>query len=310
MLDVPMTFTGHRIGIDVGGTKIEGILLGANGVELRRLRISTPREYHATVSAIVRLVQQLEADASWHVHATVGVGIPGTVTPSTGLVKNANSTWLIGQPLQRDLAERLARDVRMLNDADCFALSEATDGAGAHAPTVFGVILGTGVGGGVVVHGRVVQGPNLIAGEWGHNPLPWATANELPGAACYCGQFGCIETWLSGPSFARDYHEHGGDVNHTTAEIALRAQQSDAVAAAALTRYIDRLARALASVINVLDPHVIVLGGGMSNLTGLADAVSAQLLQWVFSDTVHTRVVRNMHGDASGVRGAAWLWPS
>lgn len=304
-----MTFTDHRIGIDVGGSKIEGILLGASGAELGRVRVATPREYHAAVSAIVSVVRQLEASVSPNAYATVGIGIPGSVTPSTELVKNANSVWLIGQPLQRDLAQQLARDVRIQNDADCFVLSEATDGAGAGAAIVFGVILGTGVGGGVVVDNKTLQGPNLIAGEWGHNPLPWPTTVELPGPPCYCGKHGCIETWLSGPGFARDYREHGGDATLATADIAHRAHQNDRSARSALDRYTNRLARALATVINVLDPHVVVLGGGMSNVAGLADSVQAQLSQWVFSDTVLTKVVRNVHGDSSGVRGAAWLWP-
>ncbi len=298
-----------RIGIDLGGTKIEGIALGDGGDELSRRRIPTPRDYVGTVDAIAGLVHDLERDTG--ARGTVGIGIPGAVTPSTGLVKNANSVWLIGQPLIRDLEDRLARSVRVRNDADCFALSEATDGAAANAPTVFGVILGTGVGGGVVIDGKAVQGPNLITGEWGHNPLPWPSADELNAPPCYCGKRGCIESWLSGPAFERDYAQHAapGAAARSGREIVAAAGEGDLVAREALARYYDRLARALATVINLLDPFVVVLGGGMSNIPGLADAVSTRLPEWVFSDQVATRVVRHVHGDSSGVRGAAWLWP-
>jgi len=295
-----------RIGIDLGGTKIEGIALGDAGDVLARRRVATPRRYDGTVAAIVDLVAALEREVA--ARGTVGVGIPGAVTPSTGLVKNANSEWLIGQPLIRDLEIRLDRPVRVMNDADCFALSEATDGAAAGAESVFGVILGTGVGGGIVVHGRCLQGPNLIAGEWGHNPLPWPGADELNGPSCYCGKQGCIESWLSGPGFERDHARRSG-VAAGAREIVAAAGAGDASARASLDRYHDRLARALATVINVLDPWVVVLGGGMSNIPGLADAVSDRLPSWVFSDQVATRVVRHVHGDSSGVRGAAWLWP-
>jgi fructokinase len=229
------------------------------------------------------------------------------VTPSTGLVKNANSVWLNGQPLARDLTARLSRPVRVMNDADCFALSEATDGAAAGAEIVFGVILGTGVGGGIVVRGHALQGPNLITGEWGHNPLPWPTAEEFDGPPCYCGKRGCIESWLSGPGFERDYAAESG-IRRRGREIVTAAQSGEGEAMRALTRYHERLARALSSVINVLDPHVIVLGGGMSNTPGLADATLKRLPAWVFSDSVETRLVRHRHGDSSGVRGAAWLW--
>ncbi len=300
-----------RIGIDLGGTKLEGIALRDDGIELARERVATPRHYDGTIAAIADLVKRL--DEAGGDRGSVGIGIPGAVTPSTGLVKNANSVWLIGQPLVRDLETALDRPVRVMNDADCFALSEATDGAGAGAATVFGVILGTGVGGGLVVGGRPVQGPNLVTGEWGHNPLPWPVSAELDDApACYCGKRGCIETWLSGPGFARDYTRAEGlasDAAPTARAIAELAATGDRGAAAALDRYHDRLSRALATVINVLDPWTVVLGGGMSNLSGLAEAVGARLPRWVFSDSVQTRVVRNHHGDSSGVRGAAWLWP-
>lgn len=298
--------TSLRIGIDLGGTKIEGIALADDGSERARRRVSTPRSYPDTVNAISGLVEQLEQQAGGR--GSVGLGIPGAVTPATGLVKNANSTWLIGQPLGRDLETRLGRPIRIMNDADCFALSEATDGAAAGADSVFGVILGTGVGGGVVVRGQCLQGPNLIAGEWGHNPLPWPAPDEIDGPSCYCGKRGCIEAWLSGPGFARDYAAHGGTAVDGPAIVAA-AGTGDAAASAALERYVSRLGRALASVINVLDPWVIVLGGGMSNIPGLADMAQAQLPAWVFSDHVETRVVRHRHGDSSGVRGAAWLWP-
>jgi fructokinase len=300
-----------RIGIDLGGTKIEGIALRDDGEEVGRRRVATPRSYTGTIDAIADLVASLELASG--AAGTVGIGIPGAVTPATGLVKNANSVWLIGQPLTRDLAQRLAREVRVANDADCFALSEATDGAAAGADTVFGVILGTGVGGGIVINGRCLSGPNQIVGEWGHNPLPWLTPDEFPGPDCYCGKRGCIETWLSGPGFERDYAAHGEPAEHESPvggrEIVAAALTGDARAGAALDRYRDRLARALATIINVLDPEVIVLGGGMSNITGLAESVSERLPAWVFSDRVDTRVVRHRHGDSSGFRGAAWLWP-
>jgi fructokinase len=294
-----------RIGIDLGGTKIEGVALGEHGRVLARRRVATPRNYATTLDAIVSVVEDLEHDVGGK--GTVGIGIPGAVTPETGLVKNANSTWLIGEPLGRDLERRLSRPVRLMNDANCFALSEATDGAGAGASVVFGVILGTGVGGGIVVDGRCLQGANLIAGEWGHNPLPWMTADEYPGPGCYCGKAGCIEMFLSGPGVERDHEQHGGG-HRSTHTIVDDAARGDPAAVATIERYHDRLARALASLINVLDPDIIVLGGGMSNLAGLAESTSARLPRYVFSDTLVTRVVRNAHGDSSGVRGAAWLW--
>ena len=294
-----------RIGIDLGGTKIEAIALADTGDIVARRRTETPRAYEATLDAIAKLVAEVEAAAGER--GTVGIGIPGAIVPSTGLVKNANSVWLIGQPLGRDLEARLGRPIRVSNDANCFAISEASDGAAAGAGVVFGVILGTGVGGGIVVDGRVLDGPNLIAGEWGHNPLPWMTANEHPGPACYCGKLGCIEMFLSGPGFERDFAEHAKLALSSKAIVAAAAA-GEADAESTLARYCDRLARALSSVINLLDPDVIVLGGGMSNLPSLAESVTALLPQYVFSDSVSTRVVRNLHGDSSGVRGAAWLW--
>jgi fructokinase len=295
----------HRIGIDLGGTKTEGIVLAPDGTITARQRIATPRNYDATIDAIANLVASLERQAN--VTATVGIGIPGVINPATGLVKNANSTWLVGRPLAADLERALGRPVRAMNDANCFAISEAIDGAARDASTVFGVILGTGVGGGVVINGRVLIGANLIAGEWGHNPLPWMTPGEYPGAPCYCGKLGCIETWLSGPAFERGYAERAG-ASLAASEIVRAAQSESDLAKAVLREYEDRLTRALASLINVLDPEVIVLGGGMSNVPSLADAVTAALPKYVFSDSVRTRVVPNMHGDSSGVRGAAWLW--
>ncbi len=241
--------------------------------------------------------------------ASVGVGIPGVPSPATGLVKNANTTCLIGRPFDRDLAARLGRPVRLANDANCFVMSEAADGAAAGARTVFGVILGTGVGGGLVIDGRIVVGANAIAGEWGHNPLPWPSDAERPGRRCYCGQHGCIETFLSGPGLAADFAESTGR-SLGAPEIVDAAGRGDAAAGAALERYEDRLARALATVINVVDPDVIVLGGGLSNLAQLYEAVPRRWAAYVFSDAVMTRLVQADHGDSSGVRGAAWLWPA
>ncbi|MGE0080432.1 MAG: ROK family protein [Thiohalomonadaceae bacterium] len=297
-----------RIGVDLGGTKIEIIALDDDGAVLARRRIATPREdYAATVHAIASLVQAVETELGRR--GSVGVGIPGAISPATGLVKNANSTWLIGRPLDRDLAAALDRPVRLANDANCFAVSEATDGAARGAEVVFGVIVGTGTGGGVVVNGRPLHGANAIGGECGHNPLPWPRAEELPGPACYCGHHGCIETWLSGPGFEREFKATTG-VALSAAAIVQAAERGDARAEAALQRYEDRMARALASVINLLDPDVIVLGGGMSNIVRLYRNVPALWTQHVFSDRVDTRLLPPAHGDASGVRGAAWLWPS
>jgi fructokinase len=294
-----------RIGIDLGGTKIEGIALSDSGAELARLRVPTPRDYDGTVDALRWMVRDLEQATG--LTGTVGIGIPGAVVPETGAVKNANSVWLNGRTLPGDLERAIGRPVRMMNDANCFALSEATDGAAAGADVVFGVILGTGVGGGIVVGGRCLVGPNLIAGEWGHNPLPWMTDDERPGPACYCGKRGCVETFLSGPGLERDHETHAG-VRLASREIVRAAAAGDPPASATMARYHERLGRALAALVNVLDPDVVVLGGGMSNVPGLAEACLPSLRAFIFSDGVKTRVVKNMHGDSSGVRGAAWLW--
>jgi fructokinase len=295
-----------RIGIDLGGTKIEGLALDRHGRELARLRVRTPRDdYEATIAAVAGLVAALEHDAGSR--GRVGVGMPGAISPATGLVKNANSTWLNGKPFALDLARALGRPVRVANDANCFVLSEATDGAGAGLNVVFGVILGTGTGGGIAVGGRVLTGPNAIAGEWGHNPLPWPGPDEWPGPPCYCGRRGCIETFLSGPGLARDCPTSNAPGVGAEAIVA-RAAAGDPAARAALDRYADRMARALAAVINVLDPDAIVLGGGLSNVAALYAAVPGLWTRWVFSDRVDTRILRARHGDSSGVRGAAWLW--
>jgi fructokinase len=295
-----------RIGIDLGGTKIEAIALDADTVVFRR-RIPTPREYEGTLDVIAGLVETIEGKAG--PAGTVGIGIPGVVSRTTGVVKNANSTWLIGRALLRDLEARLSRSIRIANDANCFALSEAMDGAGSGYPTVFGVIIGTGVGGGIAIRGEIHDGPNQIAGEWGHNPLPWMTDDERATAAeCYCGRCGCIETFLSGPGLERDHALRSG-ARLSSREIVRAAAGGERDAVQSLERYHDRLTRGLAAVINVLDPDAIVLGGGMSNLPDLPAAVSALLPGYVFSDAVLTRVVQNLHGDSSGVRGAAWLWP-
>ena len=285
-----------RIGVDIGGTKIEALALDAAGREVFRKRIPTPRgDYEATVAAVVSLVAEAGA-------GTVGVGIPGALSRATGRVKNANSTWLIGRSLKEDLERALKREIRLENDANCFALSEAVDGAGQGARVVFGVILGTGVGGGIVVDGRVLTGPNAIAGEWGHNPLPLPTDADLPLPSCYCGRFGCIETYLSGPGLARDHQQITG--------ARLAPEEIVSLQGESLRRYEERLARALATVINLLDPDVIVLGGGMSNIERLYGEVPRLWGRHVFSDRVTTRLARHAHGDSSGVRGAAWLWPS
>lgn len=292
-----------RLGIDLGGSKTEAIALDrASGAELARRRVPTERgSYDGTIRTIRDLIAGIESELG--ASGSVGVGIPGTISPRTGLVKNANSTWLIGKPFDRDLAEALGRPVRLANDADCFALSEATDGAGVGAATVFGVILGTGVGGGLVVGGHLVSGPNAIAGEWGHNPLPWPGRDELPGHYCYCGKAGCIETFLSGPALERDF---GGGAS--AAEIVRMAEDGDDKAEGLLSRYEDRLARALATVVNVFDPHVIVLGGGLGNVGRLYRNVPLLWGEYVFSDAVDTQLKPPVHGDSSGVRGAAWLW--
>ena len=297
---------GPRIGIDLGGTKIEAVLMDPAGEILRRERVPTPRDdYRVTIETIHQLVEQLERDLG--APATVGIGTPGAISPATGLVKNANSVWLNGKPLLHDLQRELNREVRMANDADCFALSEAIDGAGRDAEIVFGVILGTGVGGGIVVGRRLLAGPNAIAGEWGHNGLPWPRDEERPGPPCYCGLTGCIETFLSGPGLERDHAAVVG-ASLSGAEIVAAAEEGDAQADAAMQRYQQRLARALAAVINVVDPHVIVLGGGLSQVLRLYENVPSLWEPFVFSDRVDTRLVPPVHGDSGGVRGAAWLW--
>jgi fructokinase len=295
-----------RIGIDLGGTKIEGIALGDDGTELFRKRVSTPRaDYPATLKAICGLVEEIERQTGQQ--GSVGVGIPGAISPLTGLVKNANSTWLIGQPLKQQLEEQLQREVRISNDANCFVVSEATDGAAQDARVVFGVIIGTGTGGGIAIDRAPLTGANAIGGEWGHNPLPWPQDGELPGPSCYCGQHGCIETFLSGPGFERDFIAHGGPALPAK-DIVRKAAVGDPRAEAALGRYEQRMARALASIINILDPDIIVLGGGMSNVERLYENVPRLWADYVFSDHVSTRLVAPKFGDSSGVRGAAWLW--
>ncbi len=296
-----------RIGVDFGGSKIEAIALDGAGHELLRRRVPSPQSgYAATLDAVVALVGSIESEIGQR--GSLGIGIPGAISPATGLVKNANSTWLIGHPLDRDLCERLGRPVRLANDADCFALSEAVDGAGAGASVVFGAILGTGVGGGLVIDGKSLAGANAIAGEWGHNSLPWPNDDERPGPACYCGRSGCVETFLSGPGLARDHEEAGGRAL-APADIDALARDGDTAAEASLARYEDRLARALAAIINIVDPEVIVLGGGVSNLSRLFGNVPRLWEPFVFSDRVDTRLAAARHGDSSGVRGAAWLWP-
>jgi len=283
-----------RIGVDLGGSKIEAVALAPDGRETLRKRVLTPRgDYAGTLAAVTSLVAEIGP-------GNVGVGMPGTLSRLTGLVKNANSTWLIGRPLKEDLERALARPVRLENDANCFALSEAIDGAGAGARGVFGVILGTGVGGGIVVERQLLVGRNAIAGEWGHNPLPLPGPKDLPLPRCYCGRAGCIETYLSGPGLEREHRSLTGE-ERSAREVALADGE-------AMQRYVERLARALAGVVNVLDPDVIVLGGGLSNIDRLYRDVPQLWTRYIFSDHVTTRLLRNVHGDSSGVRGAAWLW--
>jgi fructokinase len=303
-----------RIGVDLGGTKIEGLALDEAGGELARLRVATPQQdYAATVKAIADVVADLERRVGAS-EASVGAGIPGTVVqaagPRFGLMKNANSTWLNGQPLERDLGLALGRPVRCANDANCLAVSEATDGAAAGAGLVFAVILGTGCGGGVALNGRVHVGPNGVAGEWGHNPLPWATEDELPGPQCYCGRRGCIETWISGTGLANDHRRVTGQAL-SGPEIVAAAAAGDAAAEASMTRLEDRTGRALASVVNMLDPDVIVIGGGLSKVDRLYANLPALITRHLFGGGgLATPVLKAKHGDASGVRGAAWLWPA
>lgn len=296
-----------RIGVDLGGTKIEFIALERDGRELHRHRIPTPRfDYEGTVRAVAESVVAIEKELVRT--ATVGVGIPGTISTKTGLVKNANSTWLNGTPFDKDLSQALAREVRCANDANCLAVSEATDGAGAGKHVVFAVILGTGCGGGIALDGHVHSGSNGVAGEWGHNTLPWMRAEEYPGPACYCGRNGCIETWISGTGLEADY-QRATNVALKGPEILARSVAGESTALAAFDRFEDRLTRGLAQVINLLDPDVIVMGGGASQIPRLYQNVPARLKEYVFGTETNTPLLPARHGDASGVRGAAWLWP-
>ena len=297
---------GIRIGIDLGGTKIEAVALAANGAILARQRFDSPRDdYLRTLEAIEHAIAVIEARIG--ARGTIGIGTPGALSRVTGRLRNSNSTWLNGKPIRDDLERRLGRPVRIENDANCFALSEAIDGAGSGSRVVIGIILGTGTGSGIVVDRQLLTGANAIAGEWGHNPLPWAAAEDLPAPPCWCGQAGCIETYLSGPGMARD-HLAATDARLTAADIAARAATGDPSALATVDRYVARLARALAHVINLVDPDAIVLGGGLSNIAAVYSRVPLQWGRHVFSDHVSTRLLPNVHGDASGVRGAAWLW--
>lgn len=296
-----------RLGIDLGGTKIAAVVLDGSGRVAWETRVPTPQgDYAGTVGAIETIVRAAES-ASGGV-CTVGVGMPGAISPATGLVKNANSVWLNGRPFKEDLERAIGREVRCANDANCLAISEAADGAAAGAEIVFGVILGTGAGGGLVVGGRPVTGANAVTGEWGHNPLPWPGDDERPGPACYCGRNGCLETFVSGPALAADYQRRGGAMM-AAEDVVLAAATGDALAVGALAAWHARVARGLASVINVIDPDVIVVGGGLSRVSSLYEAVPAAWAHWIFSDRVATRLVPARFGDASGVRGAAWLWP-
>ena len=296
-----------RIGVDFGGTKIEAAALDAAGAVTLRRRTPNPGDYDSALRVVRDLVESVAAETGAG-GAAVGVGIPGSISPRTGLVRNANSTWLNGRPFERDLATALGRPVRLANDANCFALSEAADGAAAGARVVFGVIVGTGCGGGLVVDGRIVEGRNGVAGEWGHTPLPWAEPHEHPGRACWCGRRGCMEVFVSGTAFEADFARAAGRAADAR-EIAAQAEAGEADAAAALERYVSRLARGLAAVCDVIDPDVVVLGGGMSNVEALYERLPGAVARHVFSDSFETRIVPAAHGDSSGVRGAAWLWP-
>jgi fructokinase len=296
--------TDHRIGIDFGGTKIEIIVLAPDGAVRLRRRVPNPGNYKGALLAVSGLVNAAESECG--LRCSVGVGIPGAISPSTGRVRNANSIWMNGMAFDRDLSEALAREVRVENDANCFALSEASDGAAAGKRIVFGVILGTGCGGGLVVEGRVLAGLHHIGGEWGHTPLPWPNAKDLPYPKCFCGNEGCMERYIAGPSLAADCNGPG---HRDASEIPARAAAGDSTAQAALDRHADRVARGFAQLINVLDPDAIVIGGGLSNMEHLYTAVPVLLRRHVIADTVMTPILRNAHGDSSGVRGAAWLWP-
>lgn len=297
---------GLRIGVDLGGSKIAGIALDRSGRQRAYVRISSPQgDYSATIRALVDVVAHLEAEAQGT--ANVGVGMPGSLSPTTGLARNANSTWLNGRPLGRDVSEALGRPVRFANDANCFALSEAVDGAGREARSVFGIILGTGCGGGIVIEQRLIEGARGIGGEWGHNPLPWPTREEHPGPECWCGRHGCLETWISGPGLADDHYRVTG-IRSSAQEIAEQAQAGDAAAEATLARHAGRVARGLAHVINVVDPEVVVIGGGLSKLAHLYTELPGLIVPHVFSDEAKVAVLPPKWGDDSGVRGAAWLW--
>lgn len=294
-----------RFGIDLGGTKIEIVALDRDGTFAHRRRIATPTEYGATIEGIAGLVE--EAEQALGRRGSVGIGIPGVISPTTGLVKNANSIALNGHHFDKDISARLQREVRVGNDANCFALSEASDGAGVGHHTVFGVIVGTGVGGGIVVGGTLIEGPNRVAGEWGHIPLPWPSHEEIPGRPCWCGQNGCMETWIAGPALARLY---AGEDARDAHDIPARAAAGDEKARQALAIHADRMGRGLSVIVNTLDPDVIVLGGGVSNMAHLYEELPKVMKRHVFSDFVTTPIVKNKHGDSSGVRGAAWLWPA
>ena len=296
-----------RIGVDFGGTKIEVAALADDGRIVGRKRDANPGEYGAAVERVTALIGEVEAEAGAKAKA-VGMGVPGSVSPKTGRLRNANSTWLNGKPFREDLEKSLGRPFRLANDANCFALSEASDGAAAGAGVVFGVIIGTGCGGGVVVNGKALDGVNGIAGEWGHIPLPWASGVEVPGHVCWCGRPNCLETWVAGSGFVADYQRATGR-KLPGADISKAAEAGEPEAVAALDRYVDRLGRALAVVCDILDPDVIVLGGGMSNVEALYTRVPEVTARWAFSDVFETQIVQAKHGDSSGVRGAAWLWP-
>jgi fructokinase len=296
-----------RIGVDFGGTKIEAAALDERGEYVARVRKPNPGNYNDAIGIVCDLVTEVEKQADVGA-MNVGLGMPGSISPKTGLVRNANSTWLNNKPFDQDLQKALGRDLRVANDANCFALSEATDGGGAGAKVVFGVIIGTGCGGGLVVDGRMIDGINGVAGEWGHMPLPWPSAEERGAHRCWCGRIDCLETWVSGSAFVADYQAHEGE-KLDGASIMARAREGDATAVAALDRYVDRLGRALAVLGDILDPDVIVLGGGMSNTDELYDRLPPVFARYIFSDTLNTKVVKAVHGDSSGVRGAAWLWP-
>jgi fructokinase len=301
--------TRVRIGIDLGGTKIAGVALGPSGATLCELRIAAPHgSYDETVEAIDHVARHLaeQAGVAWET-CSIGIGMPGSLSPRTKLIQGANSTWLNGRPFDRDLADRLQRPIRIANDANCFALSEATDGAGAGAQSVFGVIIGTGCGGGLVINGQIVEGARGIGGEWGHNPLPWANADEHPGPVCWCGRPGCLENWVSGTGMAADHNRMTGETA-TAQAIAERAGAGDSHAQATLDRHASRLARGLAHVVNLFDPECIVLGGGLSQMSHLYRVLPDLMAPWVFSDTPDVTVRPPKWGDASGVRGAAWLW--